>query len=347
MEKRTSIVFLFCLLCVILLTSNAIAAEREGVVSVSKLGFTVEYSPTAEQIASIADGVAQIDPAKLSAFLNSVDDKTLARVVEAYPNIKNLSISNAFHGSKGHVGTTTLAPLAKLTQLVSVTVKEFPNGQDIDLSVFESSKELKEFFDQNNVNMNISPLGNIPSIERLNIIRGPDNIAWITKLTNLKFLSLGSNPLKDYTPIGKSTITQLSISHGKDINLGFLSEMPQLTNLEISYSSGLSNFAALGKLNALTHLRLDSISGPVDLSFAKNLKNLQIFYMDKTPVTNFESLAGATNLAQLYMRGTTGVTSLEPIKELEKLFRLEVTKGVFSAEDLTGFPNKRLKPVEK
>ena len=354
MKKRTFILCLACLFAISLFAVTASGAENKGEVKVTSSGFTVKFTPTEEDFSIIAQGVAAIDPAKFTTVsLYSTDDATLARIAETYPNIADFTVSNAGHGSKGHVGITTLAPLAKLTKLRVLTLQQFPNGKDMDLSVLATATELKHVKLQNNTEMDTGPLGKIPSIEGLDLASTTPNLACVANLPNLKLLSINANPLDDYGPIGKSTVATLMIDNiNQELDLGFLGTMPNIERLNIRRQEGLSNFAAIGNLTTLKDLRLEAINtkkgDPVDLSFISKLPELQTLNLiNKTPVINFESLAGTTKLFKLDMDKTAGVTTLAPLKGLEKLSNLGVSKGAFSEEELTGFANPKIKIYQR
>ena len=284
------------------------AGENKSTVGVSKTGITIVFPPTDEQLAAIAAKAAEIDPKDFRVNLTDVDDATLTKIVEAYPNIVNLTVEYKDHGSKGHLGVTTLAPLAKLTKLRVLNLWNFPNGKDLDLNILEALPELTQISLQNNTDLDISPIGK----------------------TSIRALTIGRQ------------ITE--------VNLEFLSTMPKLAMLTIRNSEGVSNFAALGNLVALTSLTLESVNtkkgDPVDVSFVSKLQDLRDLHLSRTPVTHFENLAGAAKLIQLSLVRTTGVTTLAPLKGL-KLMSLIVSKGAFTEKDLADLAEKGVRIVQQ
>ena len=336
-----------------------------------------------EMFAQIAAFVPTADATKLTFSLSRMNDAEFAKICETYPDMAHLEVSNGFDGSKsstgltsiaplnqlakaadtalgakpdesqGVVGITSLAPLGKLTKLASLDLREFPVDRSYKLDMLAACPQLKKVIILNNKGFDLTGLAKVPSIEYLAIIRsGLTDISWITNLTNLKTLNLGSSPLADFSPISKSSIKEFQSSNAEHpMDLGFLGALPELANISISRQDNVSNWDALAGLTALKHLTLNQVNeksgGPVDLAFVKTLTGLQFCHLQKSAVINFEAFEGAGALVQINMEGTTGVTSLVPLKALKNLTSLRINKGVFPAEELSGFANKRFKTYEK
>ena len=381
--KKILLTFSVSLCLLIAFSISVFAATVEPELKTSGSTVTVRGPMSDEMFAQIAAFVPTADATKLNFSLSRMNDAAFAKICETYPQMVGLSVSNGFDGSKsatglsslaplnqltkavdgalgvkadnspGVVGITSLAPLGKLTKLTSLDLREFPVDRSYKLDMLAVCTQLKKIVILNTMGFDLTGLAKVPSVEYLAIIRsGLTDISWITDLTNLKTLSLSSSPLADFSPISKSSIKEFQSSNGEHpMDLGFLSALPGLTNINISRQDNVSNWGALAGLTALKHLTLNYVNeksgGPIDLSFVKNLTGLQFCYIQKNAVTNFEAFDGATGLTQLNIEGTTGITSLASLKALKNLTSLRINKDVFSAEELSGFAHKRFKFYEK
>ena len=80
----------------------------------------------------------------------------------------------------------------------------------------------------------------------------------------------------------------------------------------------------------------------MDLAFVPVMPKFKVLTLTKSTVANFEALASAAKLERLLLVGATGATSLAPLKGLANLSEVQVGKGAFAAEDMTGFASPKL-----
>lgn len=120
-----------------------------------------------------------------------------------------------------------------------------------------------------------------------------------------------------------------------------LSDVWELTQLRLPWNGdgdGLGNISALGELENLVELRLDSHQQLRDFSPLANLVNLKYLYLNQTLLSDLGPLAGLVNLKTLQMRYNTWIEDLSPLSGLVNLETLEL-EGSYNISDLTPLAN--------
>jgi len=344
----------FCILGTVLCVATALAADPPQVkrssdrISVSYWPDAAESVPLDGLFEAIDKEVAQTVPEKRSFDLSGMNDAVLAKICETYPEIKGLKLDNSRDGSNGFVGITTLNPLKKLTKLTEVELKSFGKPHDITLEPLMAATGLEKLEIEKMKGVDLAAVGKLSSLKHLALrSNGVSDISWVSSLSNLNYFTVNIEPIADFSPIAKTPVVSMGIISCKDVNLTFLNGMPTLTHLTLRNVEKPINWQELGKLPNLKTLTLESIAAkggdPVDLSFLAKLPKLTHLYLAKSTVSNFEAITNCSTLTNIALDGTQGVTTLVPIKPLENLSSVTVSKGAFSEDDLSGFKSKRLK----
>ena len=187
----------------------------------------------------------------------------------------------------------------------------------------------------------------------------------LTGLPKLEKLNLYGSTIQDFSPLtGCSTLTELSIYATKGANFSDIGKLTQLTNLkaghttldDISWITKLTNLKAFWTFNEkitdyspLTKLPLEdltiwSMKNPVgDLGFLAEIPTLKTLQLrDVEGASNLEAIGTLTNLVGLEMTKINAKDGgqeipLKLIKALPNLKEFEITKGVFTEDQLTGF----------
>ena len=352
MKKRIFISLFVCLLTMSF-TVPAFAATKVGRsgnrISVSHRPEgtgPIAVGPLLEEIAKAATGIKNKED--ITFDLSGLDDGALAKICETYPDMVSLMLNDTGPRVTGFVGITTLEPLGKLTKLTSIDLRTFEKNPPLSTAPLAAATTLDSVFIQDVQNIDLAPLGGIESITDIGLDKpGTNDIGFVAGLSNLATFSVLRFVPKDMAPLAQTPVDSLTLTAVNGLgNLGFLANMPQLKTLHITSTDGLSNWAALNKLVALTDLKLSEVNAksgdPIDLGFVAAMPELDTLSLSESKVTNFEAMKTAKELVGLRMIKTVGVTSLAPLKALPKLSALSISKGVFPPEDLTGFADKSL-----
>jgi len=169
-----------------------------------------------------------------------------------------------------------------------------------------------------------------------------DDLAAVSKLTNLRKLNISGTRVVDLVPL--RNLTKLEVLDCSNTLVNDLSPLKYCTNLKEIYCNGslvsdllpISNFLRLEKLYAFTtpvsDLRPLSVLAnlqdlrvydtPInDLTPLANLKKLEILRFSYTQVADLLPIAGITSLERLHLE-YTNVTDLTPLQNLSNLKQL-------------------------
>jgi Leucine-rich repeat (LRR) protein len=192
--------------------------------------------------------------------------------------------------------------------------------------------------------LDLAPLRQLTKLKRLDVLcpaaclANPDDLG---ALTNLEVLAMrgGSTRLLDLHTLGK--LTKLRELMAVDWNLrglDALAALPALVTLTLS-GAKVDDLKPLGRLPRLTTLSLARVDAPPDdFTWLANLRQLEYLYLDGTAITNLAPLAAMPSLRELSF-SSTGVTSVEPLKGLDRLGTLMLADtAVSDLGPLAGLP---------
>ena len=145
----------------------------------------------------------------------------------------------------------------------------------------------------------------------------------IERCKNLQHLNLTDNRIIDLTPISQLTqLTYLDIDQNRDIvDISPISGLIELRHLDIS-SNEIVDISVLSNLKKLTYLKLNY--NPInDISVLSNFKDLEELWMGHSPIDgDIYVLSGLSKLKLLWM-SNCNIKDISPIKnltDLEKIF---------------------------
>ncbi|MDR0826829.1 MAG: hypothetical protein LBN33_02980 [Desulfovibrio sp.] len=274
-------------------------------------------------------------PSMKQIALKRVAPTDLAPLAAALPNLTKIDFNGA-----------VLPDLTPLTQLAKLDDLDLYGATLKDFSPLAGCPSLKKVNYYATKDANYSTLGTLTQVEDLQGgLTKLDDISWIAKLPKLKKLQLFAEYITDYSPLSKSAIEELKIwNMRKPVgDLGFLAGMTSLKKLELTGElNDLTNFNALAGLSNLKLLKITNVnvkSGePVLLPSLAKLTLLTELDLSRSKVGNLDGVAGAAALEKIDLRNCTDLKSLDPLKKLPKLKRVNVTKDAFTPEQLAGFP---------
>lgn len=190
-----------------------------------------------------------------------------------------------------------------------------------DVSFLQKMTSLKSLSIQNSIVLDISAVGELTSLTELRLIDNYDirNYDVLESLKQLENLTLKLPSGSRMPETGNWTkLKKLSISGAEDI--GFLSELSQLEELEIS-GCDCSNYEAISSLQGLKTLKLSGIYGDIYgldvLTKLGNLKNLDISSMRL--YGNAEVIFGIPALEELNINDCSFGLDFEAMPENENL----------------------------
>jgi internalin A len=232
-----------------------------------------------------------------------------------------------------------LAPLAKLENLKDLRL----SGSTVkDFSPLAGCPKLQKFYFGSTKESDYSTIGKLTQVREMSTeMNKLDNISWVESLPNLKILSVHAENVKDYSPIVKSNVEQLTIWNMSDVDLGTLSGAGSLKLLKLQNLRKPVGFEALASLVNLDELTIIEMKDCViDLGFLSKLTELRKLWVSKSEVSNFDAVAVCEKLSRVQVTDNTGITSLAPLKKLPNLRDLMVTKGAFPDAEFSGFNEK-------
>ncbi|AKQ46310.1 hypothetical protein TH63_12850 [Rufibacter radiotolerans] len=168
-------------------------------------------------------------------------------------------------------------------------------------------------------------VGKIPNVKSLYLdcLIKADNLLVVTKLKNLKKLSLGVFELKEVDFFNADNLKNLNDliitdTRTKALNLDYLKEYNNLTSLTICGHT--KNIDAIGELSDLEYLGLNSISKvPLDfINRLRKLKTLNFVLGGRENINEIEE-NNIENLEIIRVRGFKSFTNISNFNSLKKL----------------------------
>ena len=337
------------------------APSAEAAPSAKRSGSSIQIK---EAVDDNAISVIKAEKAKLQkglvVSLEKIGDADLARLCDAFPDIKGISI-------RGNKELTSLAPLAKLTQLTSVDISETVQVTDYSpLSSLTGLTELKVRSDGMSgdlkwmtplVNLkkvdisskNLTSFEGIPSLPSLktasfHYASPADLTPLVTSLPNLTSLHLNYCTLADLAPLAKlANLDFLSFYGATVADFSPLAQSPKLKRLNY-YAVKSDNFASLGALKQVSELD-GGLTKLADISWVAGLPNLKTFDVFAEHVTDYSPLTktNVENFTIWNMRtpvGDLGVIGQMPMLKKLKLWSVEGatnSAGLASLANLESF----------
>ena len=279
------------------------APSADAAPSAKRSGNSIQIK---EAVDDNAISVINAEKAKLQkgfiVSLEKIGDADLAKLCDAFPDIKELSINSS-------KGLTSIAPLAKLTKLT-----RFEAGS-IDM--------VKDF----------SPLAGLTELTKINVSSDgmTGDLKWMSGLTKLSSVTIGAKNLTSFEGIPSlPALKSAAFYEASPADLTpLVASLPNLTSLHLNYCI-LSDLAPLAKLANLEYLSLygATVADFSPLAQSPKLKKLT-YYAVKSD--NFASLGALKQVSEL----DGGLTKLADISWVAELPNLK-TFDVF-AEHVTDY----------
>ena len=187
-----------------------------------------------------------------------------------------------------------------------------------------------EWVNSNDIS-DLAPLSNLTNLTWLSLSNNSiSDISALSNLTNLQGLGLGdwqsssewvnNNDVSDLSPLSNLTkLTSLWLAGNSISDISALSNLTNLESLGLR-SNNISDISALSNLAKLIWLWLagNSIS---DISALSNLTNLQRLELDNNSISDISALSNLTNLNHLFLGDNTisDISILAGLTELTKL----------------------------
>lgn len=191
-----------------------------------------------------------------------------------------------------------------------------------------------------------------------------EDLMQIGKLTNLVYLNLNTNYIRDITPLSNLTnLTFLNLEGNHISDITPLANLSNLTDLYLGYNNQISDLTPLEGLTNLISLSVytNKISDITPLAGLTNLKELILqnnHISDITPlveltnltdldlsdnyISDISSLARLTDLKTLnlgFNRQLSNLTPLEELTNLVELCLLTISNDIIDITPLTGLTN--------
>jgi len=252
--------------------------------------------------------------------INEINDKTF-NALTVFSDVQSISISV----SNKLNNLTLFSKFENLTYLYFTS-----NTSNIDIGSFSALKNL-ETLHLNDYNGNIKDFSSLSkltnlitlSIESANPALYVPYIANLPKLENVTISTSTTTNEFSLAPLaGFNSVKTLSLRGGNFTNYESLSEMRNLTSLDLGYSS---NIKSLEPFKGITNLTSFSLSGSynIDITPLANLVNLTVLKLWNNNITDITPLAGLINLEELDL-GSNNINDFSPISRLENLTSLNV-----------------------
>ena len=256
---------------------------------------------------------------KLTTIAGLENIKGFSECYLANNNTTELTMSAA-QISKIKAATKYSIPVKFLTDFGQTNVGLGSSGSDdAMLDLLEGNTAIKTLNISNNSNMSFEKIQEVlptltgleeltisknKQIANLNWMIGADGTTVFKNLKKLEVYEMGSDKTTSYfEPLSKiSTLTSLNIGNNSGLqNLNFLksssggSAFPKLTNLSITYASGLTDVSGLQYVPTLTSMSIYGAKA-TDISSLKYLTSLTSLNMGNCNNVNWENVANTEAL---------------------------------------------------
>ncbi|MBQ3170523.1 MAG: hypothetical protein IJB53_01170 [Mailhella sp.] len=333
------------------------APSAEAAPSAKRSGSSIQIK---EAVDDNAISVIKAEKAKLQkglvVSLEKIGDADLAKLCDAFPDIKELTINSS-------KGLTSIAPLAKLTKLTKFEAGSIDMVKDfsplaglteltkINVSSDGMTGDLKWMSGLTKLSSvtigakNLTSFEGIPSLPALKSASfyeasPADLTPLVTSLPNLTSLHLNYCTLADLAPLAKlANLNYLSLYGATVADFSPLAQSPKLKKLTY-YAVKSENFASLGALKQVSELD-GGLTKLADISWVAELPNLKTFDVFAEHVTDYSPLAktNVENFTIWNMRtpvGDLGVIGQMPMLKKLKLWSVE---GATNSAGLAGLAN--------
>ena len=213
-----------------------------------------------------------------------------------------------------------LSPLANLSSLEKLSVR----GTSVeDLSPLAKLTALRELYVEYSRVSDITPLNNLRRLSHLglngngqNSNQGISDLAVISRMSNLSWLSLGDNEVSELTPLsGLNKLEYLGVWNNDVKSLAPLDGLPSLRQID-------ANENRLTKIELSNLVRLDwlHVQGNAiqDLEGFGGAPNLNGLFLDRNPIVDLDGIETFTRIRHLGLN-YTGFNELAQIKGLRNL----------------------------
>lgn len=216
------------------------------------------------------------------------------------PYLEELSVSN---------GQDSLAYITELENLKKLTIKDTSVNAETLQSIFQHT--------------------GLTSLTLRNC--GLTSLLGFEGLTELTYLDLGENVLRNLTPLSNlKKLQELHLDHNAVVGLTALQNLTALKKLDLSYNS-IVNLNPLATLHTLQQLNLRS-NLITNINAIGRLTTLGYLDLSYNKITSISVLSSCKNLSELLITNNQ-ITSLSPLSQFVKLERLD-----FSHNNVTILP---------
>ncbi|MCL2123815.1 MAG: hypothetical protein FWH34_06950, partial [Desulfovibrionaceae bacterium] len=277
---------------------------------------------------SSLEGIPSL-PGLKEIWIQSAAPADLTPLVKALPALEKVTL-----------WWCTIQDLTPLTQLANLKDLNLYGSTVKDFSPLAGCPKLQTLIYYATKDSDYSTLGKLTQVRELKSgLTKLNDISWVANLPNLRKFDVFSEFVKDYAPLGKTKVEQLTIWNMKEpVDLAQLSGAVSLTYLRVAdtKAGGFSGVASLVHLQTLELTKLQDLN----LAFLSKLAALTKLNLSESKVSNFEAIAQCAKLETVDLSKTTGVTSLAALKGLPNLKSITVPKGAFPEAELSGFGAK-------
>jgi internalin A len=201
-------------------------------------------------------------------------------------------------------------------------------GDFADFRPIKALKRLKRLYVSNttgaDIEPDLQPFSQMTQLTHLRIWGMVKDIRPLARLNNLTYLDLSGNHIQDLQPISHLTNLVYLDLRGNHIARSDLEELSNLTKLRhfsiVSYQHHL-NLSFLRNMSQLESLTIPD-SGIQDLTPLAKLKNLKQLFLPNNPIQNILVLANLTSLTEIDLRNTQ-VQDFSPLDALPNLKYLQ------------------------
>jgi len=268
--------------------SKAMGPDLKWMSGMTKLGYV---SVSADKALTSFEGLPSL-PALRRASLTGAAPADLTPVL-ALSGLEDLLLN--------YCTIKDLTPLTKLAKLKDLSLY----GATVqDFSPLAGCASLKRLTYYAAKDADFSTLGKLTQVETLNGgLTKLDNIDWVANLPNLKKFDVFAEYVKDYAPLGKTSVENFQIwSMRVPVDLKSLAGAVSLKQLKLWNLKDVSGFEGLAPLVNLEELTLDEVNkdGTIPVDYVKGMSKL-----------------AKLNLSRINCADTAALGSLPALKELK------------------------------
>ncbi len=358
--KLSTIVKIIVATGTIFTAADSIAASTDPSGKVAGSTITIKNGFTDDVGKAVTDASSKIKKENLVLALEDISDEDLAKIIKAYPDMKEVKISSK--------KLTKIDPLKDASVIKSINIKadnvtdfsalaKFKNIEQIHIDS-DGLNSVKWMSDMTNINYGtIHASNNLKSLEGIPVAPKVKNFSAeamdadltpLSALSNVESLRLTGAKISDLKQISSlKNIQDLSLYGASVGDFTPLSELPKLSKLTVYATKG-GDYSSLGNLSQVNRIET-GMTAMTDLEWVKkasSLKELRVFsekVNDYSPVNgssiedlniwnmaapvDLSQLKDATNLTKLTLNSctkTAGITHTEIIGTMTNLKELDI-----------------------